>query len=335
MVQKVVKSMTSTAPPFATTPANQYAAALVAPSRNIDRARRLSVWSAYQLGLLAKTGGDRNLVGWIARHLHQPSKLAWLLSPIDFLRYRELGFALEAIAKLPRPPQRVLDLSSPKLLPLTLAHALPSASVLSTDLLAHEVNWSRGKAVALGLSNLQARQEDARCLSFDSDCFDLVTSISVFEHIAPEADGDAPAIAELARVLAPGGTAVITVPCSRTYHADYIKADVYERQAGSEPLFFQRFYTPQMLHERFVRSSGLTLKRLDYIEERCFSSDPKQRVAHWINCSTLQNRVFGPMYPMLSKVFLSEPRPLARCRKPYVACLQLVKPLKPLAESLN
>jgi SAM-dependent methyltransferase len=50
--------------------------------------------------------------------------------------------------------------------------------------------------------------EDASALPFAAETFDFVLSIEVFEHLfRPDL-----AVAEIARVLRPGGTAVITVP---------------------------------------------------------------------------------------------------------------------------
>jgi ubiquinone/menaquinone biosynthesis C-methylase UbiE len=51
----------------------------------------------------------------------------------------------------------------------------------------------------------------------------------VFEHIAPEQDGEIPAVKELARVLAPHGIAILTVPFSKKYFAEYRTGRVYER----------------------------------------------------------------------------------------------------------
>jgi ubiquinone/menaquinone biosynthesis C-methylase UbiE len=289
---------------------------------------RLNVWTAYRLALRTKTGGDgslRNLASWTLRHIHQPSRLSWLLTPIDFLRYREFDFALRAISKI-APPKRVLDLSSPKLLPLTLGHCFENAQVLSTDVLSRECEWTTRKAVDLGLTNITTQVEDARRLSFPDASFDLITSISVFEHIAPEIDGDLPAIAELARVLAPGGTAILTVPCAKKYMADYVRGDVYERTAVNGPTFFQRFYTRDMLHKRFAGLPDVSVESIQFVEERFWSDHPRQRVAHWVNCSLRQNRIFGPTFPLLSHLFLSPPRPWEFCGKPYIACIVLRKP---------
>ena len=289
------------------------------------KSRRLNVWSAYRVGMRTKTGGDGSLKSVIKQVAKQPKRLSWTLSPIDFLRYREFDFALRAIQAGPSP-RAMLDLSSPKLLPLTLACEYPKARVVATDILEREVNWVSNKAAQLRLNNVHAHVEDARQLTFADSSFDLITSISVFEHIAPEIDGDLPAISELSRVLAPGGRAIITVPFAKKYLADYQNGDVYERTGSTEPIFFQRFYDEPLLRRNFVEHSGLNPISISFVAERGYSDDPRKRIAHWINCSPRQNALFAPMFPLLSHLFLSPPRPLNRCRKPYIACLVLEKP---------
>jgi SAM-dependent methyltransferase len=283
---------------------------------------RMNVWTAWRTGMRTKTNGDGSLRA-IMKNL--PRRFSWTLTPMDFLRYREFDFALRTISDLPTP-RRALDLSSPKLLPLTLASHLPNCEFVSTDILPHEVKWVGEKSRLLNLNNLRCEIQDARKLNYPSDHFDLVTSISVFEHIAPEHGGDIPAIQEMARVLAPGGIAIITVPFSRNYFADFQTANVYERESNGQPIFFQRFYDEQLLRRNFVEMSDLQLVNLSFIEEQYFFEDPQQRIAHWINCSPVQNMIFGPIFPLLSHIFLSPPRPLDKCRKPYIACVELRKP---------
>jgi ubiquinone/menaquinone biosynthesis C-methylase UbiE len=289
---------------------------------------RMNVWTAWRTGMRTKTSGDgslRAVLRQLAANLNHPVKFSWTLRPMDFLRYREFDFALRAISQLPSP-MRMLDLSSPKLLPLTLAEQLPDCQCISTDILPQEVRWTQDKADLLDLKNLKCQTQDARRLNYLGEHFDLVTSISVFEHIAPEHDGDIPAIAEMARVLRPGGYAVITVPFSTKYFADYQFGNVYERRASDKPIFFQRFYDEQLLRRNFVQQAGLELHDLSFIEERYYFQDPQKRVAHLFNCSPIQNFIFGPIVPLLSHLFLSPPKPLEKCRKPYIACMVLRKP---------
>src|SRR5262245_4920549 len=206
---------------------------------------RMNVWTAWRVGMRTKPGGDgslRAVLGHLVRNVHRPERFSWTLRPIDFLRYREFDFALREISRLPSP-KRALDLSSPKLLPLTLAENLPDCKIISTDILPREVEWTENKSLQLRLGNLTCQVQDARRLPYPSNHFDLITSISVLEHIAPEGGGDVPAIVEMARVLRPGGVAVVTVPASHTYFADYVNADVYERRSDGAPAFFQRVYS--------------------------------------------------------------------------------------------
>jgi SAM-dependent methyltransferase len=292
--------------------------------------RRLNVWAAYRLGFQLKSGargGAVQTARTVAGLAGKPKQLARSVSPIDYVRYREFDFALRAVQRHAPAPRRVLDISSPKLLPLTLARQMPMARVHATDVLDKEVNWVRGAADRLGLGNVRAEPQDARSLTYQDGGFDLVTSISVLEHIAPEIDGELPAVREISRVLAPGGTAVLTVPFSRNYFADYVTGAAYERTgAPGERLFFQRFYDYDLLMRNIVRASGLELAGLQFIEERYFLRDPRRRMAHYINSSPRQNFWFGPFYPLLSHMFLSPPKPLDRCRKPYLACIVLRKP---------
>lgn len=291
----------------------------------------LDLWSAYRLGVRLGSRWPRPLRGKLRRLAglvrYPPNLVAWL-TPIDYVRWRELEFALAAVRRFMPAPRAVLDLSSPKLLPVTLAAALPGATVRATDIVDDEVRWARSAAEQLELPNLAAEPADARALRYPDGAFDLVTSVSVFEHIAPETDGDVPAARELGRVLAPGGVAVLTVPFAREYFAEYRAGVVYEREAaGAEPIFFQRFYDEATLHRNIVASSGLEVASLEFVEERRFSADPHTRMAHYVNRTGLQKLVWGLWYYPLSRIFLSPPRPLAECRKPYLACLVLRKPL--------
>ncbi|HET6213512.1 MAG TPA: class I SAM-dependent methyltransferase, partial [Micromonosporaceae bacterium] len=74
--------------------------------------------------------------------------------------------------------------------------------VLATEYIAEgvEIAQSRG---------LNAIQADARKLPLESDSYDLAIAFDVLEHI----EEDYLAAAEMCRVLRPGGTALIAVPC--------------------------------------------------------------------------------------------------------------------------
>jgi len=64
-------------------------------------------------------------------------------------------------------------------------------------------------------------------------------------------------IRELARVLAPGGRLILTVPFGMTARDFFLDEEVYSESYRGEPVFFQRHYTPETLEQRLVGPSGL------------------------------------------------------------------------------
>ncbi len=113
-----------------------------------------------------------------------------------------------------------------------MAKVLQNAIIHSIDIVEAEIDFVEKAKRYLKLKNITTRIDDARNLGYPDNSFDLITSVSVFEHIAPEIGGEIPAARELNRVLAPGGLAIITVPFAKKYFAEYIKGSIYERTAG-------------------------------------------------------------------------------------------------------
>jgi len=290
----------------------------------------IDVWQAWRLGarLAVKDWASRRTILRrclsIIRH---PSYLITWLTPISYTRQREFAFVFENIARHKPCPRAILDISSPKLLPVTIAYTRPETRLDSIDIVEDEVSWTTNAKAHLALSNLTPTVADARTLPFDNEKFDLVTSVSVFEHIAPEKDGEVPAARELGRVLTPGGVALLTVPFARVYFAEHRTGRVYERvSTEGEPIFYQRFYDLDLLKQNLAAASGLQLVSLNFIEERFFSTNPRKRLANYIGKNQGQTLAFGLFYPLLARIFLSRPKPLERCTKPYIACLVLRKP---------
>ena len=299
------------------------------PARD-ERQRTIGLMHAWRLGarLAVKDWASRRTISRrclsIIRH---PSYLITWLTPISYTRLREFAFVFENIARYKPSPTAILDIGSPKLLPVTISYSRPERRLDSIDIAEGEVLWTTKAKAHLGLSNLTPTVADARRLPFDNEKFDLVTSVSVFEHIAPEKDGEVIAARELGRVLAPGGVALLTVPFARVYFAEYQTGRVYERvSANGAPIFYQRFYDLDLLKQNLVTASGLQLVSLNFIEERFFSNNPRKRLANYIRRTQGQRLAFGLFNPLLARIFLSRPKPLEHCAKPYIACLVLRKP---------
>src|SRR4029077_3091822 len=83
-----------------------------------------------------------------------------------------------------------------------IRYALPDATLWATDALEEGLVIARTRAQ--GVTVFQA---DAQHLPFDSE-FDLVGMYDVLEHI----DDDVAVLREVARVLRPGGSVLLTVP---------------------------------------------------------------------------------------------------------------------------
>lgn len=101
--------------------------------------------------------------------------------------------------------------------------------------------------VEIALSRgLKAVQADARKLPFEDGSFDLLVAFDVLEHI----EEDGLAAAEIFRVLKPGGTALIAVPCDMALWSGF---DVVSGH-------FRR-YTRETL-TNLIGGAGLTIESL-------------------------------------------------------------------------
>jgi SAM-dependent methyltransferase len=212
----------------------------------VTRGRSRPAWA----GLVAhsyRVGGR-----WLLRGLrgggfpHPRAGLYRLLVPLEPWRYYELG-------RLAREPWegRCLDVSSPKLLASALQHG-GRGRWTAIDLLPGEIAiWGTLDP------GLDLQVADARALPFEDGSFDAVACVSVIEHVA--GDGDAAAMAEMWRVLRPGGVLHLTTNVSARPGEVRTAAPVYATEpAGEGPAddgpgaFFERRYTAGTLRARLL-----------------------------------------------------------------------------------
>jgi ubiquinone/menaquinone biosynthesis C-methylase UbiE len=290
----------------------------------------LSNATAYQLGCKIRIALPHDIKGRIRRivsAIRHPVYISQWFTPIAFVRWREFQYAFSALSRFSNRPRRILDIASPKLFPITFAHECSDCRVDAIDLVEADLcELKRGRDY-LSLSNLHPQRMDARTLNFPDQAFDAITSISVVEHISPEDGGDSQAMTEMRRVLKEGGVAIIVVPFSRTYFAEYVDGAVYGRQSeGPGKNFYQRFYDCDRLQRDIIDASGMELIDLLFVDERHPSISPHKRYAKAIAMDHNQIVRYGLLYPVLSRILLSAPQPLERCRKPYIACLTLRRP---------
>jgi SAM-dependent methyltransferase len=153
--------------------------------------------------------------------------------------------------------------------------------------------------------SLRFQRADARRLPFEDESFERITAISTIEHIP---DGDDRAMAELGRVLRPGGRLVVTVPFNPLKRADlYIRGGVYGREG--ERVFFERVYDEEELERRLIAPSGLRLA------ERIYLGEPGVRLSRLYYsprglARRLRHRIpWGPLFPLLAGRFFRPVQP--------------------------
>jgi len=178
--------------------------------------------------------------------------------PLDPSRYLELPWALRALPA--SAGERVLDLASPKLLAVALARR--GVEVTSVDELPREVEtWRR---LAGGEGGVRFQVADGRALPFPDRSFDHAYSLSVLEHI-PEL-GDEQALGELARVVRPGGSVLVTLPYSPFYREEWRDRPAYADHGSREGrYFFQRWYDRARLERLVASTPTLELRSLQVV----------------------------------------------------------------------
>ena len=176
-----------------------------------------------------------------------------VLAPLEDTRLFELPETLAALDV--KPGERVLDLASPKLAAVSLARA--GARVTSVDLFAAEIETWRD--LTGHVQGLDLQVADGRRLPFEDESFDHAYSISVIEHIGD--GGDFEALAELARVVRPGGRIVLTVPYDTTYSEDWRDSPLYGDRGLEQDgrWFFSRAYDDARLMQLISSTPLLNL----------------------------------------------------------------------------
>lgn len=176
-----------------------------------------------------------------------------LFFPMDSTRYFEFDFMWNGLASV--PIGRYLDVSSPRLFPLMLLDKRPevTAEIINPD--REDLFLTE---VLVGALELGDRCRLSNCLIESSDfideSFDVITSISVVEHIPRDTE----AIASMWSLLKPGGRLLLSVPCAAVCSEQYISENFYGiLEPGTDGYtFWQRFYDEDLLRERIFPVTG-------------------------------------------------------------------------------
>ena len=218
----------------------------------------------------------------------------YLFAPMDSTRYFEFhevwkrakGFSFT----------RYLDVSSPRLMPLLLLRATPAATAELINPDSEDLKETNEFAEALGVKSrcefIGDTLENARV---PSASFDLVTCISVLEHI-PD---DAAALKTIWPLLRPGGKLILTLPCLSHSLDQYISYNEYGvlKPGDDGYTFWQHYYDNERLESCIYSVTGKPVYTAIYGE--------KNRGLFFRNVS--MKRVLGARY-----AFWREPYMMAR-----------------------
>lgn len=276
----------------------------------LSKSAGYSAWNLFRFGLLV---GTRTL------RIAPRKGIKRLILPVDYIRYVEFQYVLEHLDLTAK--HVILDIGSPKLLSLFLADRV-GARVYATDILDNFFDAYGCYAAALGVDpeNYVMETQDARTLSYASDTFDRVFSVSAIEHI-PD-DGDSAAMREIFRVLKPGGICCLTVPWSDSGYAEMFKRrgdpDAYWVDSDEDAVFYQRLYDRPALECRLLNNHDFETLDISFWGER------KIAIEEFMSRPQALRLAMLPLHFPLSRLFLEELTEQEPSRK-KVACLALRK----------
>lgn len=167
------------------------------------------------------------------------------LSGQNILVEDELRPRLEATAP-PRTPPRILDVGCGP--GNTLRRLARWGTAVGFDFSPDALGFARGKGLGRVVSG------DSTALPIQSGSIDCVVALDVIEHVAD----DGAALREIARVLRPGGSFLLTVPASMALWRYHDVAYGHFRR-----------YRRRELVER-VRDAGLTIEACDFFKSLFF-----------------------------------------------------------------
>jgi SAM-dependent methyltransferase len=144
---------------------------------------------------------------------------------------------------------RILDIGTSTGTNLRLLRELGYRRVTGLDVSAEAIRYCEEKGLG------PVRQGDIGALPFAADSFDLILATDIIEHV----DDDRQALAEIARVLAPGGAVLITVPTFPALWGLQDRVARHKRRYRLRPL------------TGLIERSGLLLQRRYYFNYLLFA----------------------------------------------------------------
>jgi len=191
-----------------------------------------------------------------------------LFWPMHSTRYFEFDFMWKSLSDVPF--RYYLDISSPRLFPILLLSARPeiTAELVNPD--KKDLQDTARFVRACGIDSrchLQDRLIEEAALTPES--FDVITTISVVEHIQEDKD----AVKKIWQLLKPGGKLLLSVPCAAVAEEQYLDVDHFGLQTSSENGFFfhEYIYDQRLLVDRFYSVMGTPARLTIYGEKKAGS----------------------------------------------------------------
>lgn len=188
-----------------------------------------------------------------------------IVAPLDSVRYFEFDFMWNRIKEI--KINSYLDVSSPRMLPLMVTKR-------EKNLVANLINPDRNDlpaTISLAKSlSIENRCSFHNCLIQDAplqpDSFDLITSMSVIEHIVD----DKGAIQKMWNLLKPGGVLLISLPCAALAYEEYTNLNDYKliETDDSGFVFWQRYYDQKLIEQRIYSITGQPHRFKIYAEKK-------------------------------------------------------------------
>lgn len=213
-----------------------------------------------------------------------------IVSPMDSVRYFEFDFMWCAIEKV--KIHSYLDVSSPRLFPLMVVDRTPGlvADLINPDKkdLPTTISWAKSFDIA---DRCRFHLHRIEAVPLEPNFFDVITSISVIEHI-PD---DKVAIQKMWDLLRPGGLLLISVPCAAKASEEYINLNEYELIDADENgfVFWQRYYDEELLQQHIFSITGKPRRFRIYGEKQ----------ANSYHRNATQKRT-DPLYPYWREPFM-------------------------------
>lgn len=206
-------------------------------------------------------------------------------NPVSIVRYFEFPFVFKNVDW--KNTEKYLDISSPRLFFIYILSNYSNLELEAINPDKNDLNDTKNILETLKITEkIHLNSYDVSQLPFPDQSFDVITSISVIEHIPDK--GDSIAMQEMWRVLKTGGKLIITVPCQAIYEEEYRGNNIYglDNQEKNGNYFFQRFYDKNTLKSRLFDSIGVEPKVIEFFGEKqksIFSNYEKRWIKDGLN----------------------------------------------------